>query len=151
MSDLIKREDAIKAVEECLKLLARPRYTVKTAIEAIPSVDIPHSDDWEKYSEKLWRNAYERGKEEEHRWWSEHCAKCTSADRPQGEWIEKNNGYDTTCECSVCHYRNFIPNYQVGSKYVCMDRYWFKRNFCPSCGARMKGADDGKDIQSEAE
>ena len=62
MSDLIKREDAIKAVEECLKLLARPRYTVKTAIEAIPSVDIPHSDDWEKYSDKLWKNAYERGK-----------------------------------------------------------------------------------------
>ena len=86
MSDLIEREDAIKAVEECLKLLARPRYTVKTAIEAIPSVDIPHSDDWEKYSDKLWKNAYERGKEEEHRWWSEHCAKCTDADRPQ-EWI----------------------------------------------------------------
>lgn len=39
--ELIKRSDAIKAVEECLKLLARPRYTVKTAIEAIPSVDIP--------------------------------------------------------------------------------------------------------------
>ena len=33
-------------------------------------VDIPHSDDWEKYSDKLWKNAYERGK----------------ADRPQ-EWI----------------------------------------------------------------
>ena len=70
MKDTIYREDAIKAVEECLKLLARPRYTVKTAIEAIPSVDIPHNDDWEKYSDKLWRNAYERGK----------------ADRPQG-WI----------------------------------------------------------------
>ena len=85
---------------------------------------------------------------------AEDCEKCSvpklrelinvipSANRSQGEWIEKNNGYDTTCECSVCHYRNFIPNYQVGSKYVCMDRYWFKRNFCPSCGARMKGADD---------
>ena len=64
------------------------------------------------------------------------------ADRPQGEWIEKNNGYDTTCECSACHYRDFIPNYQVGSEYVCMDRYWFNRNFCPSCGADMKGANE---------
>ena len=91
MSDLIRREDAIKAVEECLKLLARPRYTVKTAIEAIPSVEIPHSDDWEKYSDKLWKNAYERGKEEEHRWWSEHCAKCTDADRPQGDNRNEQN------------------------------------------------------------
>ena len=65
-----------------------------------------------------------------------------SADRPQGEWIETNNGYDTTCECSACHYRDFIPNYQVGSEFVCMDRYWFERDFCPICGAYMKGADD---------
>ena len=112
MSDLIKREDAIKAVEECLKLLARPRYTVKTAIEAIPSVDIPQSDDWEKYSDKLWKNAYERGKADGAMiYGNEHncimtifgecsyaetgCGDCAvvekvrkalSADRPQG-WI----------------------------------------------------------------
>ena len=114
MSDLIKREDAIKAVEECLKLLARPRYTVKTAIEAIPSVDIPHNDDWEKYSDKLWRNAYERGK----------------ADRPQGEWLKDDEG---TFICSAC-----------GSGYkdqpTLMGKPMFK--WCPLCGARMKGADD---------
>ena len=111
MSDLIKREDAIKAVEECLKLLARPRYTVKTAIETIPSVDIPHSDDWEKYSDKLWKNAYERGK----------------ADRPQGEWIEQEDDYHHYWECSEC-------GMGVGLDDI--------RNYCPNCGARMKGADD---------
>jgi formylmethanofuran dehydrogenase subunit E len=128
MSDLIKREDAIKAVEECLKLLARPRYTVKTAIEAIPSVDIPHNDDWEKYSDKLWKNAYERGK----------------ADRPQGEWIEKEifGEYNDdvhhyvsewqSARCSVC-----------GKYHTTPYAYYFDEyNFCPSCGARMKGADD---------
>ena len=114
MSDLIRREDAIKAVEECLKLLARPRYTVKTAIEAIPSVDIPHSEEWEKYSDKLWKNAYERGK----------------ADRPQGEWIPSDtDGF----VCSVCKngYRN---------QPTLMGRPMFE--YCPVCGARMKGADD---------
>lgn len=84
MSDLIKRSDAIKAVEESLKLLARPRYTVKTAIEAIPSVDVDISE----YSDKLWRNAYERGK----------------ADRPLG-WIPCSErlpeGSDGISECEM--------------------------------------------------
>ena len=122
MSDTTYRSDAIKAVEECLKLLARPRYTVKTAIEAIPSVDIPHSDDWEKYSDKLWKNAYERGK----------------ADRPQGEWKNyKDEHYCTNCGEVV-----------IGDWYNEDDWY----DFCPNCGARMfakdtnvpnkKGADD---------
>jgi len=125
MSDLIKREDAIKVVEECLKLLARPRYTVKTAIEAIPSVDIPHSDDWEKYSDKLWKNAYERGK----------------ADRPQGEWVPFEYGDERWHKCTACgvadKYIEYVerPNGTTG-KLVAI------RNYCPNCGARMKGAGD---------
>ena len=105
--DLIKREDAIKAVEECLKLLARPRYTVKTAIEAIPSVDIPHSDDWEKYSDKLWKNAYERGK----------------ADRPQ-EWIPcseklpENGHYYLWCSDMGSVQRDYYwDGFENGRKY----------------------------------
>lgn len=114
MKDTIYREDAIKAVEECLKLLARPRYTVRTAIEAIPSVDVDISE----YSDKLWRNAYERGK----------------ADRPQGEWIFKTVFPNDESEfpmgylvCSICgsHHSNSTP---------C--------NYCDNCGCRMKGADD---------
>jgi len=117
MKDTIYREDAIKAVEECLKLLARPRYTVKTAIEAIPSVDIPHSDDWEKYSDKLWKNAYERGK----------------ADRPQGEWIEQEDCW----QCSECGDEYVL---EIGVKPIDA-----RMHYCPSCGARMKGADDEDD------
>ena len=57
-----------------------------------PSIDIPHSDDWERYSERLWKTAYERGK----------------ADRPQGEWILFPMGY---LVCSVCgsHHSNSKP------------------------------------------
>lgn len=53
------------------------------------------------------------------------------ADRQQGEWIDRSDGgrilnpWWETYECSKCG--------QYGT------RIW---NFCPQCGARMKGADD---------
>ena len=43
----------------------------KEMLREAPTIEIPHADDWEAYSERLWKNAYERGK----------------ADRPSGEWI----------------------------------------------------------------
>ena len=57
------------------------------------------------------------------------------ADRPQGEWIEDYNGngwndyWDYTC--SNC-----------GKRYERADAVLCKANFCPNCGARMKGPGD---------
>ena len=51
-----------------------------------------------------------------------------SADRPQGEWIEVEEDWRHQIEfwkCSEC-------DFAVSSMY----------NYCPNCGARMKGADD---------
>ena len=54
-----------------------------------------------------------------------------SADRPQGEWKDvppnawEFNGIIQWRECSVCKCRSM-----------------FISNYCPNCGARMKGADD---------
>ena len=45
-------------------------------------------------------------------------------DRPQGEWIPNHDG---SWNCSECGLRVFI---------------YAKGNYCPNCGARMKGADD---------
>lgn len=56
--------------------------------------------------------------------------------RPRGEWIEDYNGngwndyWDYTC--SNC-----------GKKYERADAILYKANFCPNCGADMRGVDDG--------
>lgn len=55
-----------------------------------------------------------------------------SADRPQGKWIvfdEESNTYG----CTNC-----------GEPWTLMEGYPSENNmnFCPNCGARMKGADD---------
>ena len=96
MSDLIRRSDAIKAIEE-----------------------LPNAYNG-------WSDAYDKaciiGTLEE----------VPSADRPQGEWINKHewaNGFYER-ECSICG----------AMKPILM--HTAKVNFCPNCGARMKGADD---------
>ena len=56
-----------------------------------------------------------------------------SADRPQGEWIitEQDNGHKWTHrKCSECG-KGIIEPLGVSGM-----------NFCPNCGARMKGADN---------
>ena len=53
-----------------------------------------------------------------------------SADRPQGEWVETSEG----TMCSNCHK---FP-YDDGEYHIAN---WHS-DFCPNCGARMKGADD---------
>ena len=50
-----------------------------------------------------------------------------SADRPRGEWIEQEDDYHHYWECSEC-------GMGVGLDDI--------RNYCPNCGARMKGADN---------
>ena len=53
-----------------------------------------------------------------------------SADRPQGEWKRRlvDNGFNADWICSECGYR-------VKTDFVSF-------NFCPNCGAKMKGADN---------
>ena len=102
MSDLIKREDAIKAMEQRYEDILRIfKRKVKIGEKAI-ALDMIG------------------------------CVKnLPSADRPQGEWIDRSDGgrilhpWWESCECSQCE--------EWGSGA------W---NFCPNCECRMKGADD---------
>lgn len=63
------------------------------------------------------------------------CAPTIDIDRLQGEWIEEycGNGWNDYWDytCSNC-----------GKKYERANAVLYKVNFCPNCGARMKGADD---------
>lgn len=49
----------------------------------------------------------------------------------RGRWIRRETVLDTECKCSVCGYKDFVPKH---------DNYWFRRKFCPNCGADMREA-----------
>ena len=51
-------------------------------------------------------------------------------ERIKGHWIEHDDGL-VACECSVCH-----------EKYNLYEEDVFERNYCPNCGAEMRGEQD---------
>ena len=57
------------------------------------------------------------------------------ADRKEGEWIE--DGYYDYLHyvCSNCGQECGVQNNGVATEPLCT-------NYCPNCGAKMKGADD---------
>ena len=55
-----------------------------------------------------------------------------SADRPQGEWIDTGKDPDHSHPLTAIWYRCS----------ECGDGTNTKTNYCPNCGAQMKGADD---------
>ena len=105
MSDLIKREDAIDAIE-CVTW-----YHQNSNKDMVSGANSDEHQAWYK-AEDIY-DALEA---------------IPSADRPQGEWLN----YKDEHTCSVC------------KEVVIADWYyeyeWY--DFCPHCGARMKGADD---------
>ena len=120
--DLIRRKDAIKAIDECYALLARLRVTARRALEAVPSADRPtptHGYMW--ICPKCGLDVHSD---------FDRCVRCgyERADRPRGAWLDSKgrimfSGY--SANCSVCG---------EWSEYL--------TEYCGHCGARMKGADD---------
>jgi hypothetical protein len=126
MTDLIRREDAIKAL---YKYGFVSKDVIEKEINAIPSADRP--------SEVIYGNEHNCimtifGKCSYAETGCGDCAvvekvrKALSADRPQGEWKPKNHHTDY---CSNCGFEE--------TQWRTADY-----NYCPSCGARMKGVDD---------
>ena len=154
--DLIRRSDAIKAIaslhiladeEKIFKVYADNPHSMTTdfegtlidainAIKSIPSADRPtvirvksimrkeDYDDLEKRIKQQNPNVIV----------IPHNAELVT-DRPQGEWIGEADGYYNgeliydTWYCSNCD-------------YVVDDEEPPTWNFCPNCGADMRGADD---------
>ena len=109
MSDLIKREDAIDAIE-CVTW-----YHQNSNKDMVSGANSDEHQAWYK-AEDIY-DALEA---------------IPSADRPQGEWIIEKTLYDNyNYRCSYCDW------YECHA-YPDVEPY----NYCPNCGARMKGADD---------
>ena len=112
MSDLIKREDAIDAIE-CVTWYHQNRNK-----DMVSGANSDEHQAWYK-AEDVYK-ALEA---------------VPSADRPQGEWIDAEiplecGGSMPIQVCNLC--KTFYPLAYTGGGH----------RFCPNCGARMKGADD---------
>lgn len=60
--------------------------------------------------------------------------------RPTGKWVDTTSNQHY--KCSVCGYRAGYWFNEENSCEYSMDMSEWLSNFCPNCGARMKGADD---------
>ena len=118
MEDLIRRSDAVAILEDLqkdhLQFCLIPFRQAIERVQAIPSADSTGDLD----------NAiYEYVKE---------GLMDNPYDRPQGEWIAKTESYHSLWVCSECGSWALLEY----NEQMCLS------NFCPNCGAYMKGADD---------
>ena len=68
----------------------------------------------------------------------EKVRKALSADRPQGEWIYGEHDV-AMCDGYRCDRCGFFVPWDYEHKFIDFINDY---NFCPSCGSKMKGADD---------
>ena len=114
--DIIYREDAINLLwyfqDECCS-------AVVGDFEKLPSA--------ETEIEIIRAEAYAKGIDSERKRISDWC-------RPKGEWIKNENGDYRCSECGGCE-----------EQFIYGTENWYglgESKFCPSCVAKMKGADD---------
>lgn len=129
MSDLIKREDAIKAMEQRYEDILRTfKRKVKVGEKAIVLdmigcvKNLPSAD---TELEIIKAEAYAKGIDSERKRISDWC-------RPSGEWLWQlaDNGWADHI-CSVCGY---TKNTDI---HVSLN--W---SYCPHCGSKMRGEHD---------
>lgn len=101
-------------------------YAYYHTLEKAPSIDL---DDYvpKEFHDKTCEAMAKRHQEE-----IADILERADADRPQGEWLLKDNVFYYGC-CGK------------ESQFTTDDVYVYDMplpNFCPNCGARMKGADD---------
>lgn len=121
MSDLIKREDAIKAIHNYWK----------KRLDTLPTKESEYGE--------VYADIQQMDKILEHnKILCNFINAIPSADRPQGEWIygEHNVAMCDGYRCNRCDF--FVP-WDYEHKFIDFINDY---HYCPSCGARMKGADD---------
>ena len=144
--ELISKEDAVALITAEMDKIRTHSLVDGTArinlrlakniIEDMPSIDL--ADYVPKdFHDKTCEAMAKRHQEE-----IADILKRADADRPQGEWVEKTKFHNAdddpiieewqSAKCSVCGKYHTTP-------YL----YYFDDcNYCPNCGAKMKGAGD---------
>lgn len=142
MSEYIKKEDILSAAVE-VEYLGRPRQMVSLAkIEKIPEVEAVYACNRKKCENC--NPDCDFTKDIEYAAATDKVfiidnTPSINIDRPQGEWEEKTTFHNAddnpiieewqSARCSVCHKYHTTP-------YI----YYFDNyNFCPNCGADMRG------------
>ena len=112
MDDLISRQAAIDEIRtmQTYKLFAGDDMLLVDQAEAMTNLMMMPAADFNGYTERLWKEAYERGKAEAHQ---------------KGKWVydEERGARGIYAICTACN--EMI--YQTGGF-----------NYCPNCGARME-------------
>ena len=108
-----------------IRLIQEAVYDGEACARLIDMVE-PCGDDWERYSDRLWKNAYERGRKDGYNT-AQAEAVMEECDEPkQGHWILSQDEQYEYCTCSECGYENG-ENWMIGSEIP----------FCANCGAKM--------------
>ena len=117
MSDLISRQAALDIINQydsaSIKLFGEPirgLASILADIEDLPSAQPEY--DLDGYSSRLWKAAYERGKQD------------AEQERKTGRWVATPSTYHY---CSLCRMAAHLDYY--GNEVT--------SNFCPNCGAQM--------------
>lgn len=145
MDDLISRHDAIDALMPIYKSASlRNRNVFSTARKCMAAIeDLPSAERDYKFDE--WCTDCKEYDQERH-----CCPRFNAvirrtieelkADRKNGVWIEENTRpWSGQFYCSVCHRTAYDPQPTRAKGWVKRCRY----AFCPNCGARMDGEENG--------
>ena len=136
MSDLISREDALDAVEGWMgyPIVDETLVRVMTDIKDLPSAQTSGDLISREETYKVLTDYYHHTTEVQHSGLREALGRVPSAERT-GEWKYKMHDAYIQRTCSACGWSERMYHRNRNQDGLA-------RNYCPNCGARMKGEEE---------
>jgi hypothetical protein len=160
MNDLISRQDIVwhdYLVPDGNGMYHIEHIAYRSQIDALPSAQVvkhhvpsAQTADISDYCDRLWKIAYERGKKEALQVAIEEFDRCEYT--PDGG-IDANYAIDFLKRLPSAQHtgrweRVFIAELETSELDIfkcseCKKMHWYESNFCPNCGADMRGENNG--------